>query len=512
MDRAQRGDWWSRPWLLVAVVLLTALPLLWPTVPPLVDLLGHMGRYHVQLGIGQDPQLARWYSFEWAVIGNLGVDLLVEPLAPLLGLEHAVKLIVALIPPLTAAGLLWIAHEVHHRLPPTAFLAVPLVYNYPLFFGFANFSLAMAFVFVAFGLWLHLARRGRLALRAAIFPVIAVLIWITHAFGWGTLGVLCFSAELIRQHDRGRRWHRALIPTAIGVLPLTPPILLMLLWRGGGDAGGMTGGWFAMEAKLAYFGMILRDRWAGFDILGMVVLIVALRAALVDRRLELSRHLAISAVFLLGVYLLLPRIVFGSAYADMRLAPYMLAVAVIGIRLTPAATARFAGALAVAALLFLGVRLGGNFWSAVLYDRAFTRELAALDHVPPGSTLVTLVGKRCVEGWWRSRLDHIPGMALVRRGAFANDQWEAAGAQLLRVTFDEARPFVSDPSQLVTFQQCRRERWLPISRALPAIRRDLFDHVWIVDAPPFDPRLLDGMTPVWRRGRSLVLRIDRPAR
>ena len=71
----------------------------------LVDLPGHMGRYRVQLDRGAHPWLADWYKFEWSLIGNLGVDLLIEPLAPLIGLEPAVKLIVMAIPALTAAGL-----------------------------------------------------------------------------------------------------------------------------------------------------------------------------------------------------------------------------------------------------------------------------------------------------------------------------------------------------------------------------------------------------------------------
>src|SRR5688500_13189523 len=116
---------WEHPAMLVALVVATALPLLWPDVPPLLDLPGHMGRYRVQLDIDQSPILQQFYQFEWALIGNLGVDLLVELLAPLIGLEPAVKLIIVLIPPLTAAGLLWIAYEVHGRVPPTAFFALP---------------------------------------------------------------------------------------------------------------------------------------------------------------------------------------------------------------------------------------------------------------------------------------------------------------------------------------------------------------------------------------------------
>jgi hypothetical protein len=39
------------------LVLLCALPLLWPDIPPLVDLPGHMGRYRVQLDLANSPEL-----------------------------------------------------------------------------------------------------------------------------------------------------------------------------------------------------------------------------------------------------------------------------------------------------------------------------------------------------------------------------------------------------------------------------------------------------------------------
>ena len=128
------GDvrWWESRALALALVLASAIPLLWPDIAPLVDLPGHMGRYRVQLDLAASPDLQQFYTFRWALIGNLGVDLLVEALAPLIGLEAAVKLVVLTIPPLTVGGLLWVAHEVHGRIPPTAFFALP-------FFAFDGF-------------------------------------------------------------------------------------------------------------------------------------------------------------------------------------------------------------------------------------------------------------------------------------------------------------------------------------------------------------------------------------
>src|SRR3546814_19893667 len=99
-----------------------------------------MARYRVQLDYGDHPWLRDWYAFHWQLIGNLGVDLLVEPLGRLFGIELAVKLIVMTIPALTVSGLLWIAREVHGRVPATALFALPTAYSYPFHFVLANFE------------------------------------------------------------------------------------------------------------------------------------------------------------------------------------------------------------------------------------------------------------------------------------------------------------------------------------------------------------------------------------
>src|SRR6478672_4359465 len=75
------APWWEPAWCLGLVVFATALPRLYPPVPPLVDLLGHMGRYRVELDLDHSVWLQRYYDYHWAAIGNLGVDLMVIPLA-----------------------------------------------------------------------------------------------------------------------------------------------------------------------------------------------------------------------------------------------------------------------------------------------------------------------------------------------------------------------------------------------------------------------------------------------
>ena len=505
---APHRNFWEQPWFWLALVLLSGVPLLWPTVPPLIDLPGHTGRYRVELDLLASPHLSRWYDFDWALIGNLGIDLLVVPLAKLFGLQLAVKLIVLTIPMLTVAGFLWVAYEVHGRMPPTAMFALPFAYGYPLLFGFANFALSMAFAFVAFGLWLHLARIGRLKLRAILFVPISALLWVTHAFGWGTLGVLAFSAELVRQHDQGHSFFRSGLRAAVHCLSLTPPVALMLVWRTG-HASGQTGDMFNVVAKAMSMLIVLRDRWLVFDVASLGVVLILLLRAVRSPRIAFSRNLAASALFLLLVFVLLPRIVFGSAYADMRLAPFIFAVAVLAIRWKKWEDVEFARRAALVAFAFFLIRTAATTASFFLYGQSWERQLAALDHVPVGARLVSFVGRDCRQDWYIPRFDHLPGLALVRRRAFSNDQWTMAGAQLLTVHYRKGGRFVRDPSQIVTETKCPSEMWLTINQALERFPRDAFDYVWLIDPPEYPAELTRGLRPIWRDGDSVLFEVER---
>jgi len=492
------------------LVLLSAVPLIWPDIPPLVDLPGHMGRYRVQLELTESEALQRFYDFEWRLIGNLGLDLLVIPLEKLLGLELAVKLVVTAIPPLTAAGLLLIARVVHGSLPPTAALALPLAYSFPFQFGFANFCLAIAFAFLAFALWRWLAIQQRFRLRAAIFLPLSVVLWVVHTFGWGVLGVLAYAAEMVRRRDGGESWFKAWLKAPFDCLPLVLPMLLMILWRTG-QVGGRTTDWLNWDQKWRWFYMMLRDRWEVFDIASVAILSAGIIFAACHRRIGFSRMLAVFAAFLILVFLCLPRIVFGSAYADMRLAPYAFAMALLAIRFKPSFKTVTLRWVAIASLGFFLVRTSATAASFWLYDRVYDGELAALQHVPPGARLVSFTGIRCRQPWMMSRLEHLPAMAMVRRRAFSNDQWTMVGAQLLTVHYQEGGRFVRDPSQMVTERQCRGETWLSLDNTLKRLPREAFDYIWLIRPPRHDPALLEGLQPIWRNGSSLLYRVERGA-
>jgi hypothetical protein len=485
------------------MILIAFVPLLYPPVPPLVDLMGHMARYRVELDLANSPDLHRYFDFHWKPVGNLGVDLLVVPLSKVFGLELAVKLIAIVIPPMTVAGFLWVAREVHHRLPPTVAFALPFTYAHPFLFGFLNFTLAMALAFLAFGLWLRLGRLERTRLRLALFVPISFLLYFSHIFGLGTLGLLAFSAEAVRQHDKGIGWWKAGLHAALHASALALPLVLMLLWRTGAPPN-TTGDFFNFWAKAAFLLQSLRDTVKWFDFASVAVILVVIVEARRQRKLTFSRNLAFSALVLLAGFVLLPRIIFGSAYADMRLAPFMLAVAVLAIRFRDETYMPLARVLAVLGVAFFLVRIGYNTYNLARAADDHRAKLAALDYIPRGAPMITIVGEDCRKMWPMPRNSHLGAMATVRRHAFSNDQWAMDVSSLLTVRFTEAGHFRNDPSQITRGRRCSTsERWL-IDHALQAIPGGVFDYVWLVDPLPFDQRLVADFIPVWRGPRSIL--------
>jgi hypothetical protein len=108
-----------------------------------------------------------------------------------------------------------------------------------------------------------------------------------------------------------------------------------------------------------------------------------------------------------------------------------------------------------------------------------------------------------------TRLHHLPGLAIVRREAFSNEQWVMAGAQLLRVRYREGLPFVRDPSQIVTPTRCKGEIYRPVNQAMAQVPRNAFDYIWVINSPPLEEGLTRGLRLVWSNGRSFLFRVER---
>lgn len=508
-DAASTGRisaWWERRWFLALVVLLTMAPLVYPRIPPLVDMPGHIGRYRVELDLGRSEWLQRYYDFHWAPIGNLGVDMLILPLVPVIGLEPAVKLIVLLIPPLTAIGMLWVAREIHGRVPPTAFFALPFIYSFPFLFGFANYALSVALAFLAFGLWLRLGRLGRTTLRSWLFVPISVLLFFCHTYGWGLLGLMCFSAEAMRLHEQGRSWLRASFEAALRTSVMALPLFVVFA-SPRESQNASAGGWFDWDSKWVGLIGILRDRWGPFDVTSVEIAAVIFAFALFSPKLRLSCTLALLTGLLAVLFIVLPRYILESAYADVRLLPFLFAIALLATALRDPADARFGRLLAVLGLAFFAVRLGATTVSLAMAANDQQAKLRALDYMPRGARVASFYGLPYAEPWSLQRDSHLGALVIARREGFSNDQWITASHNLLDLKYRDAGTFASNPSQVVRPNGTHDGVYRTIDEALAQVPRDKFDYVWLINVPPFDRRLVMDLQPVWRGPGSTLYRI-----
>lgn len=486
--------WWEARAVYPLVAMLAAAPLVWPRTPPLLDLPTHMASYHVALSLAHSTALQRFFTFHWALIGNLGADLAIMPIGRVIGVELGTKLIVIAIPVLTAIGFLIVAKQAHGTLPPTALAAVPLAYNYPFLAGFVNYSLAMALALPAFAGWMASADRGREWRRAPAFALIAAGVWICHAVGWSLLCAMCGAFTLQRRLAGGTSIRRSLLLSARDCAPLLSPLVLMAVAV---RSDGLSASGFLEPATIVkWLVTAFRDRWIVLDLASAALIVLLVGTALFPKSgLTLERRLAWPAAALLALFILGPDSIDGSAFVDARIAPYALAMTVLAIdcrALTPARQ-QLVGALAA---LFLVTRIGAHTVSFLLYDTEYRRHLVALDHLPAGSATLVLAGVTCERGfgnWFSPRLYHIPSLATVRKDVFVNTNWTIGGLQLLRVRYRAAGAFQVDPSQMVTALPCAGAPDRSLQASVTRAPLAAFARVWLLNVPrplwPQDPRL-----------------------
>jgi hypothetical protein len=497
--------WWQTRTAAILLVLAAAIPLLYPAIPPLVDLPGHMGRYRVELDLAHSPDLQRYFTFHWRLIGNLGVDLLVIPLSKLFGLELATKLIVATIPPLTVAGFLAVARQVHGRIPATALLALPLAYSQPFNWGFINYALSMALALLAFAGWLKLTRGHRFRLRTAIFVPLCAALYVVHAGGWVVFGVLAFASEVVRYRKTGSKWIAALAATVVQCLAFTLPIGMMLVWRGDATQPILQD-WLGLAVKPVWLITLFRYNSQGFETACTVLTLGALGILVLRARHSFAHSLALGAGMLFAVFLVVPWRVLGSAHTDMRLAPYIVALGLLAANL-PASARRGGHRLAVAAISFFALFVAVRTADFARVGDEQQRQLAALAYLPTGADVTALANSDCRDPWTLTLNGHLASYVVTRRNGFANDQWLTPGINLLGLRDPVHGGFAEDPSQMVTANDCPAVRYATrVDATIEAATRGPSDYLWLIDIRPSDGRVLAGWRRIWSYRDSALYR------
>lgn len=504
MTRSRR-DWWDdgRTWALFALA--SVVPFLFADIPGLVDLPTHIAAFHVTDALDRSPYLQRYYGLDWTPVANLGANLLVMPLIAWLGVERAGWLVAAVIPPLTVVGLFAVARAVHRRVPPTALVALPLVYGFAFAAGFINYALSIAIALLAFAAWVRTADAGWIR-RALVFAPSAVALCLIHISGWGVLCLLAAGFELDRALQRGRSWS-ALRDMILRGLPLAAPLAALLPWTQRGD--GMT--YFhenLLRNKITQLSMVVRQDVAWLDVATACILVTLPLFVMIRRSSRPVGQLGLSAVLIAIAWLATPIMLMGSFYADYRLAPVMLMVLVLSLGQWRR-SARGAQLLAIGIVGLFVVRLAVTTTIWEQSDRAYQRHLTALELVPRGARVAVLTPWVCPSrDWRRTPMNHLGSYAITRRDAFTNTLWATPGGHLTRVKFNLDTPFHGDPSQVVLVGDCRGYDVAAFPAAVAAVPRDRFDFIWILKSSLVTMPPVSGADLVYADDNSQLYAID----
>ncbi|WP_127710028.1 hypothetical protein [Novosphingobium umbonatum] len=472
-------------WAALALAVLSCLPVLVARYPQMSDYPAHLARYAVMLDGGRSADLARYYSFQWAWTGNLGVDILIRPFAAIFGLEGGGRVITGLIPVLTGAGLVAVDYALRRRVTLSSLLSMPFVWSPMMLIGLLNYALGQAGALWAFALWVEMDRRktGTLT-RALWFVPIGLLVWLGHISAWGVLGVLVLGYELAMR----RHWIALLAPW-----PLLGPVVVMKLLPGTTSAFSYGAYWWIY--KQAIWLKAMRDVYHGLDYTSLILVLFIFIVALLIRRVD--ARLGLAAGLLLVLTIAVPRHISGGDYADYRLITTGLMVCMLAVdwRL-PAHMQK--GALALAA----GFELLRLMVTTVNWHQDSSRMeemLVALDHIPQGARVASAVLVER-EHWPLNHFEHIGAYAVVRRHALTNANFAVPHVHMLQMK--QGGPNFDDPSQrlLLTHKQ-------PVDLANFAPAHEA-DYLWYVGAREPDS-LPAGAVVIWRGRESLVARLVR---
>ena len=302
----------------------------------------------------------------------------------------------------------------------------------------------------------------------------------------------------LRNGQRGIVNTAAIAAVHCSVLAL--PILFILAHGSTGSEGPS----WNLIAKVSWLASLFRERWKFYDVICAFVPIAIVWAGIRDRRLSIDPLAGAGALLCFAAFLVLPRLMVGGSYVDMRMFPSALAIALVAIRVRPG-HAGLERALALAGAAFYAMRTATTTAAMLLFAQVQQQALEVVPSISRGSAVLVLVNEPCSTQWSSRRLGHIAGIALARRDIFENGQWALPGQQLIQPRHSGAAPYLADPSQLVYPASCDY-RTTDFTQAVRDFDRTTFDFVWTLDFPA-RARLAPDVTLVWSNGVSALYRV-----
>ena len=356
-----------------------------------------------------------FYHLQWSFVPNLAAEIIVPLLAQITGVVVATKLF------LTTALFLWIAGPgaVHRALYGRIGIA-PLfgsffAYNANFIWGFFNYYFASGLSFAIFAAWI--ATDGRNGIRRLVgFALAVTALYFCHIFAAASLLLMLVGFEAAQNIRNDKRDLAALARrmTQVALLYLPAALAFLFLRPRSNSEGGVE--FNLADTMLDRFQSLVQHAFDGSDYVLPAILFGGLALALICRKARLHPAMWGTLTLLLIGALGAPEWALGGWAVHLRLP------AVFGALLFASAELRLPSAARASLAVFALMMIAGNSilltqnWLA--YDRQYREFRAALEEIPYGSRLLTVLDANAIDGRPDQPYWHMAEFAIPARGAF----------------------------------------------------------------------------------------------
>lgn len=369
---ARPPEWFvSTPRLLLLAAVLGAVLLVPVAIYPypyLQDFPNHLARIHIALHL-DDVLLSRHYEVVRTLVPNLGWDIVMSLLGRVFALETAGKLYVVLVFAVTGGGAFALHRALTGRISPLPLLLAPFLYNDAYTQGFLSFILGFGLALWAMAAWLLLASRHR-AVRLAVATVSATILCVVHVYAFATYGFF-LAALTANEAVRDGNWRKVAFYFRAGHDALqVVPALVLLSMSALARHGGPTHAFRWPHEKLEEIYRLIHLGPTVVSVLFLLAASLLLLAFLIRTRAWPERPAIVAGCAFLGVFFVMPGVLFGAYNADWRLLLPAGGVLALGCRPRQPLTGKeTAGLLAGLSLLVIvmaayQVKLWRTVWQA----------------------------------------------------------------------------------------------------------------------------------------------------
>ncbi|HEY2131466.1 MAG TPA: hypothetical protein VGH36_00585, partial [Acetobacteraceae bacterium] len=335
--------WW--PTLATICAILLA-PLFITDVPPLLDYPNHLARAWLLAFAPTDPILSKIYVPNWAIIPNLGTDILWPPLMHILPVHVAGRVVVGLLVLLPVLGTAAYHRAIFAARSWWPLAACVVAYNAIVLLGFLNFALSLGAALLLAAAWIRW--RNTYPLPTILLTTLgSIALFCCHLMGLIFFLILIGSYEL----ECVCRAPRTLPTRALALLPVhAGPAWLYLLTDLKSASHNAT--FLPPAEKAAQLLTPFLNYDHTLDIISAALVLTFLALCAITRRLAVTPASTIALLTTAALYAASPYAFKGTAGLDTRFAIMLGFLLFAAIRPAPLPRAAFTLAAPTFAFLF----------------------------------------------------------------------------------------------------------------------------------------------------------------